>query len=144
MYSPRIVLSFHSIATKAAIAMDVIVTTKQKTTNFVSHASCMFTVERSKNNITGSGPLKTKEFILFAKSSSMIPTLLKNNPSNISKKMGTVAFRLNIKSFIRCHLLVHYRIYSKCYYTVNPSSLQSKDTFFTCNLYSTSIFLLSG
>ena len=70
------------------------VTTKQNATNFPFHAWAKSCFARSPNSNTGS-------VAIFSFKS---PVFLKNTPSTIIKKIGIVAFRLNIRFSIDVYL----------------------------------------
>ena len=70
---------------------------KQKRTNLPFQALLKSTFAKSANSITGSGTRNTKAFIFVANSSSIQFNFRKNSPRTISKKIGTVAFKLKIK-----------------------------------------------
>jgi hypothetical protein len=95
--SPRIDLSLHKQETSVDIVMLISVTTKQNTINLMFQTLEKSTAARSLNSKKGKGILNTNLFILFAKSSSKIPTLRRKSPNTIIRKIGPVAFRQNIK-----------------------------------------------
>ena len=90
-------LSLHRQETSVDIVMLINVTTKQNTINLMFQTLEKSTDARSLNSKKGKGILNTNLFILFAKSSSKIPTLRRKSPNTIIRKIGPVAFRQNIK-----------------------------------------------
>ena len=96
-YTHLIDLSLHRHETSVDIVMLINVTTKQNTINLMFQTLEKSTDARSLNSKKGKGILNTNLFILFAKSSSKIPTLRRKSPNTIIRKIGPVAFRQNIK-----------------------------------------------
>ena len=104
MNSPRWDLSFNAMDISATREMLTSVTTKQNATNFPFHASAKSCFARSPNRSTGRVALNTNWFRPLIIFSFKSPVFLKNTPSTIIKKMGIVAFRLNIRFSIDFYL----------------------------------------
>ena len=95
----------HRQETSVDIVMLINVTTKQNTINLMFQTLEKSTDARSLNSKKGKGILNTNLFILFAKSSSKIPTLRRKSPNTIIRKIGPVAFRQNIKFIVFCYVV---------------------------------------
>ena len=99
--APTMDLSFIKILVNAQMPINMmVVPIIQKMTNFGSKASLIGVVAMSLNNRTGKDTLKTNLLMISTKFSLNIFFCIKNQPRTITRKTGSVAFRLNIKLLI--------------------------------------------
>ena len=99
--APVMDLSFKKISARIQMPENIRVVTIMQNRKYLRSKACFNGApEISRNKRAGRAALKTNLLAVFTKFSLNHPFSFRNHPRKIIKKIGTVEFKLKIKSFI--------------------------------------------